>query len=94
MGDYNAKNPGNVTFSELHGLTAADMDGDGIPDIVVGKRYWSHEESYVDPDPMGAPGALHLPDRPQSEGARRRGVRAGTGPQPLRRRIDDPGRRP
>ena len=31
------------------------MDGDGIPDIVVGKRYWAHEESYVDPDPMGAP---------------------------------------
>jgi hypothetical protein len=55
MGDYNAKNPGGVTFSELHGLTAGDMDGDGIPDIVVGKRYWSHEESYVDPDPMGAP---------------------------------------
>ena len=55
MGDYSAKNPGNVTFSELHGLTAADMDGDKIPDIVVGKRYWAHQESYVDPDPMGAP---------------------------------------
>jgi hypothetical protein len=55
MGDYSAKNPGNVTFSELHGLTAADMDGDKIPDIVTGKRYWAHQESYVDPDPMGAP---------------------------------------
>ena len=55
MGDYSASNPGNVTFSELHGLTAADMDGDGIPDIVVGKRFWAHQESYVDPDPMGAP---------------------------------------
>src|SRR5439155_20934506 len=55
MGDYNARNPGNVTYSTPHGLTAGDMDGDGIPDIVVGKRYWSHEESYVDPDPMGAP---------------------------------------
>ncbi len=54
MGDYSAKNPGNVTFSELHGLTAADMDGDRIPDIVTGKRYWAHQESYVDPDPMGA----------------------------------------
>jgi hypothetical protein len=55
MGDFSAKNPGGVTFSELHGLTSADMDGDGIPDIVVGKRYWAHEEGYVDPDPMGAP---------------------------------------
>ena len=55
MGDFGTKNPGNVTFSELHGLTAADMDGDGIPDIVTGKRYWAHEESYVDPDPMTSP---------------------------------------
>jgi len=55
MGDFSAKNPGNVTFSELHGMTAADMDGDGVPDIVVGKRYWAHEEGYVDPDPLGAP---------------------------------------
>jgi hypothetical protein len=55
MGDFSTKNAGGVTFSELHGLTAGDMDGDGIPDIVVGKRYWAHEEGYVDPDPMGAP---------------------------------------
>jgi hypothetical protein len=55
MGDFGSKNPGDVTFSELHGLTAADMNGDGVPDIVVGKRYWAHEESYVDPDPMSAP---------------------------------------
>jgi hypothetical protein len=55
MGDFATKNPGNVTFSELHGLTVADMDGDGIPDIVTGKRYWAHEESYVDPDPMDDP---------------------------------------
>jgi hypothetical protein len=55
MGDFSVKNPGSVTFSELHGLTAGDMNGDGIPDIVVGKRLWAHEESYVDPDPMGTP---------------------------------------
>ena len=89
MGDYDAKNPGDVTFSELHGVTAADMDGDGIPDIIVGKRYWSHEESYVDPDPYGRARAVHVPDRAQSESARRRGVRARAGPQPLRRGIDD-----
>jgi hypothetical protein len=59
MGDYSTKNAGNVTFSELHGLTAADMDGDGIQDIVVGKRHYAHLESYTDPDPLGA-GVLYV----------------------------------
>jgi hypothetical protein len=58
MDDYSTKNPGNVTFSELHGATVADVDGDGIPDFVVGKRVFSHQESYVDPDPYG-PGVLY-----------------------------------
>jgi hypothetical protein len=55
MDDYSTKNPGDVTFSELHGLTAADIDGDGIQDIVTGKRHFAHNESYVDPDPYGEP---------------------------------------
>lgn len=29
------------------------MDGDGIPDFIVGKRYWSHHEGFLDPDPYG-----------------------------------------
>jgi len=58
MDDYSTKNPGGVTFSELHGSTVADIDGDGIPDFVVGKRVFSHQESYVDPDPYG-PGVLY-----------------------------------
>lgn len=53
MGDFSAKNAGNVTFSELHGSTFADMDGDGIPDFIVGKRHFSHLDSYLDPDPFG-----------------------------------------
>jgi hypothetical protein len=44
-----------VTFSELHGLTAADIDGDGVRDIVTGKRAFAHNESYVDPEPYGDP---------------------------------------
>lgn len=55
MDNFSTKNAGGVTFSELHGSTAADLDGDGIPDYIVGKRYWSHEDSYTDPDPYGAP---------------------------------------
>ena len=53
MGDFSTKNAGDVTFSEPHGATFADLDGDGIPDLIVGKRHWSHLESYTDPDPYG-----------------------------------------
>lgn len=31
-----------VKFSELHALDLIDMDGDGVKDIVTGKRFWSH----------------------------------------------------
>lgn len=55
MGDFAAKNAGNVTFTELHALTSADVDGDGVPDIITGKRHWAHLDSYSDPDPHGAP---------------------------------------
>ncbi len=55
MDDFWTKNAGNVTFTELHGSTFGDVDGDGIPDFIVGKRYWSHEDSYTDPDPYGPP---------------------------------------
>jgi hypothetical protein len=54
-GNFAAKNAGDVKFSELHGSTSADVDGDGIPDFIVGKRFFSHLESYLDPDPYGAP---------------------------------------
>ena len=53
MGDFSDKNAGGVTFTEPHGMTFADIDGDGIPDMIVGKRHFSHLESYTDPDPYG-----------------------------------------
>jgi hypothetical protein len=55
MDDFSTKNAGGVTFSEGHGTTYADIDGDGIPDFIVGKRYWSHRDDYLDPDPYGKP---------------------------------------
>jgi hypothetical protein len=55
MDDFSTKNAGGVTFSELHGSTFADVDGDGIPDFIVGKRYFSHLDTNIDPDPRGAP---------------------------------------
>jgi hypothetical protein len=55
--DYAAAktNAGGVTLSQIHGNTFADIDGDGITDLVAGKRYWSHLDTYLDPDPHGAP---------------------------------------
>jgi hypothetical protein len=55
MDDFSTKNAGDVTFSELHGSTVADVDGDGIPDFIVGKRYFSHLDTNIDPDPRGSP---------------------------------------
>jgi hypothetical protein len=53
MGDYSTVNAGNVTFSQPHATAFIDVDGDGIPDFMVGKRLWSHMEAYTDPDPYG-----------------------------------------
>jgi hypothetical protein len=38
-----------VKFSELHAIDLVDMDGDGLKDIVTGKRFWSHGRT-GDPD--------------------------------------------
>jgi hypothetical protein len=59
MGDSPEHSAGGVWFTELHGSAYADMDGDGIPDFIVGKRYWSHQDDYYDPDPYG-PAVLYV----------------------------------
>jgi len=43
-----------VQFSQLHALTLADVDGDGVMDIVTGKRWWAHGPK-GDADPLGTP---------------------------------------
>jgi len=43
-------NPRGWRVTELHALDAADVDGDGVLDVVTGKRYWAH-------GPTGSPGA-------------------------------------
>jgi hypothetical protein len=52
--NFATKNAGGVVFSQPHGSTSADINGDRIPDFIVGKRYSSHNESTVDPDSYGA----------------------------------------
>ena len=72
MDNFSTKNAGGVTFSELHAMTVADVDGDGIPDIITGKRYWSHLEGYTTPDPMGPRSCIAITrcEIPKRQGAR------------------------
>lgn len=42
MGESSTDNPYGVAFSQLHALALADIDGDGVQDIVTGKRYFAH----------------------------------------------------
>jgi hypothetical protein len=46
-----------VQFSQLHAVANVDMDGDGLKDIVTGKRYWAHGPM-GDPEP-NAPAVLY-----------------------------------
>ena len=55
MTDFSTKNAGGVMFSQLHGATYADVDGDGLQDFITGKRFWSHLDTFIDPDPHGPP---------------------------------------
>ncbi|HTO03624.1 MAG TPA: VCBS repeat-containing protein [Opitutus sp.] len=43
-----------VQFSQLHAIALVDVDGDGLSDIVTGKRWWAHGPD-KDPDPNGTP---------------------------------------
>lgn len=42
MGDRDAEKKFGACFSQPHALAMADLDGDGLQDIVVGKRMWAH----------------------------------------------------
>lgn len=54
MGDRPSKNKYGVVFSEPHSLALADVNGDGLKDIVTGKTYYSHHKQ----SPMWDAGAV------------------------------------
>ena len=54
MGDKPEDNPYGLVFTELHTVNLADIDGDGLLDIVTGKTYWSHHTQ----SPMWDAGAV------------------------------------
>ena len=52
-----ADNHYGVKFSQMHAIALVDMDGDGVKDIVTGKRFWAHGPTGdVEPD---APAVLY-----------------------------------
>jgi hypothetical protein len=44
MGRAPSDNRYGLVFSELHSVNLADIDGDGLKDIVTGKTYYSHHK--------------------------------------------------
>lgn len=52
-----AENRYGVRFTQPHALELADLDGDGLSDIVTGKRFWAHGPD-KDPEP-NAPAVLY-----------------------------------
>ncbi len=52
-----ANNKYGLRFSQLHAVDLIDMDGDGLKDIVTGKRFWAHG-AHGDADPS-APAVLY-----------------------------------
>ena len=54
MGTREEEKKYGVAFSQPHALTLADLDGDGLPDVITGKRRWAHGPT-GDVEPMATP---------------------------------------
>lgn len=54
LGRAAADNADGAGFSQVHAVCIEDIDGDGLPDIVAGKRRWAHGPM-GDDEPMAPP---------------------------------------
>jgi hypothetical protein len=54
MGHLPEQNKYGLVFTEPHSVNLADVDGDGLADIITGKTYWSHHQQ----SPMWDAGAV------------------------------------
>src|ERR1041385_5798290 len=54
MGTREEEKKFGVAFSQPHALTLADVDGNGLPDVITGKRRWAHGPT-GDVEPMATP---------------------------------------
>jgi hypothetical protein len=54
MGATPEENKQGLKFSQLHAMQLADMNGDGVMDVVTGKRRWAHGP-LKDDEPNAAP---------------------------------------
>ena len=54
MDDKGTANAQGIRFSQLHALDFIDINGDGLKDIVTGKRWMAHG-SHGDAEPMANP---------------------------------------
>lgn len=52
VGEQPWENHYGIVFSQPHAMALVDVDGDGVKDLVTGKRYWAHNGK-GDPDEHG-----------------------------------------
>ena len=57
IGEKLSESPYRVAFSQIHAVDVADIDGDGLDDVVAGKRFWAHGPD-GDPEPA-APAVVY-----------------------------------
>ena len=58
VGNTPEENPQGVKFSQPHAIDLRDMNGDGLLDIITGKRFWAHGPGPGDPEP-NSPAVLY-----------------------------------